>query len=69
MIDGKLFATFLKLTDVAMKKSFNNLREKPDRSRWISTGTTVNAFYSAILNSVSKCRIVNFLINQSKFSN
>lgn len=54
VIDGKLFETFLKLTDVAMKKSFNNLREKPDRSRWISTGTTVNAFYSAILNSVSK---------------
>lgn len=54
VIDGKLFATFLKLTDLAMKKSFNNLREKPDRSRWISTGTTVNAFYSAILNSVSK---------------
>ncbi|XP_077258121.1 neprilysin-11 [Temnothorax americanus] len=53
VIDGKLFATFLKLTDVAMKKSFNNLREKPDRSRWISTGTTVNAFYSAILNSVT----------------
>ncbi|KAL6434141.1 hypothetical protein ACFW04_005935 [Cataglyphis niger] len=53
VIDGKLFETFLKLTDVAMKKSFNNLREKPDRSRWISTGTTVNAFYSAILNSVT----------------
>lgn len=63
MIDGKLFESFLKLTDVAMKKSFNNLREKPDRSRWISTGTTVNAFYSAILNSVSKCLNVNFLIN------
>lgn len=69
MIDGKLFATFLKLTDVAMKKSLNNLREKPDRSRWISTGTTVNAFYSAILNSVSKYLNANFLINRSKFFN
>lgn len=53
VIDGKLFATFLKLTDVSVKKSLNNLREKPDKNRWISTGTTVNAFYSAILNSVT----------------
>ncbi|XP_011050967.1 PREDICTED: neprilysin-11-like isoform X1 [Acromyrmex echinatior] len=53
VIDGKLFETLLKLTNVAMKKSLNNLREKPDRSRWISSGTTVNAFYSAILNSVT----------------
>ncbi|KAL0132369.1 hypothetical protein PUN28_000269 [Cardiocondyla obscurior] len=53
VIEGKLFKTFLKLTDVAMKKNLNNLREKPDRGRWISTGTTVNAFYSAILNSVT----------------
>lgn len=54
VIPGRLFETFLKLTDVGAKKTLNSLREKPDKDRWISTGTTVNAFYSAILNSVSK---------------
>lgn len=53
VIPGKLFETFLKLTQISAKKSFNNLREKPNKNRWISTGTTVNAFYSAILNSVT----------------
>lgn len=53
VVPGKLFETFLKLTDVGAKKSLNSLREKPDKDRWISTGTTVNAFYSAILNSVT----------------
>lgn len=42
------------MTGAGLKKSLNSLREKPDKDRWISTGTTVNAFYSAILNSVSK---------------
>lgn len=54
VIPGRLFDTFLILTDVAIKKSLNNLRKKPNKNRWISTGTTVNAFYSTILNSVSK---------------
>lgn len=58
VVEGKLFETFLKLTDVGLKKSLNSLREKPDKNRWISTGTTVNAFYSAILNSVSKCPVL-----------
>ncbi|XP_014207208.1 neprilysin-4-like isoform X2 [Copidosoma floridanum] len=53
VIEGKLFETFLKLTDVNVRKSLRSLREKPDKNRWISTGTTVNAFYSAILNSVT----------------
>ncbi|KAG9430999.1 neprilysin-4 [Apis mellifera carnica] len=53
VIPGRLFDTFLILTDVAIKKSLNNLRKKPNKNRWISTGTTVNAFYSAILNSVT----------------
>ncbi|XP_012274418.1 neprilysin-4 isoform X2 [Orussus abietinus] len=53
VVEGKLFDTFLKLTNVGAKKSLNSLREKPDKDRWISTGTTVNAFYSAILNSVT----------------
>ncbi|XP_043251841.1 neprilysin-4-like isoform X2 [Colletes gigas] len=53
VVPGKLFDTFLKLADAGMKKSLNALRQKPDKNRWISTGTTVNAFYSAILNSVT----------------
>ncbi|XP_061935542.1 endothelin-converting enzyme 1-like isoform X2 [Apis cerana] len=53
VIPGRLFDTFLILTDVAIKKSLNNLRKKPNKNRWISTGTTVNAFYSTILNSVT----------------
>ncbi|XP_078037218.1 endothelin-converting enzyme 1 isoform X2 [Augochlora pura] len=53
IVPGKLFETFLRLTDAGVKKSLNGLREKPDKNRWISTGTTVNAFYSAILNSVT----------------
>ncbi|XP_011310973.1 endothelin-converting enzyme 1 isoform X2 [Fopius arisanus] len=53
VIPGQLFDTFLRLTDVGAKKTLNSLREKPDKDRWISTGTTVNAFYSAILNSVT----------------
>ncbi|KAK0158820.1 hypothetical protein PV328_009769 [Microctonus aethiopoides] len=53
VIDGELFETFLKLTNVGVKKTLNSLREKPDKDRWISTGTTVNAFYSAALNSVT----------------
>ncbi|XP_063976268.1 neprilysin-4-like isoform X2 [Diachasmimorpha longicaudata] len=53
VIPGQLFETFLRLTDVGAKKTLNSLREKPDKDRWITTGTTVNAFYSAILNSVT----------------
>ncbi|XP_015127444.1 neprilysin-4 isoform X2 [Diachasma alloeum] len=52
VIPGQLFETFLRLTDVGVKKTLNSLREKPDKDRWISSGTTVNAFYSATLNSV-----------------
>lgn len=54
MVEGHLFETFLELTDANVKKSLSSLHEKPDKNRWISTGTTVNAFYSAILNSVSE---------------
>ncbi|XP_053996829.1 neprilysin-4-like isoform X2 [Hylaeus anthracinus] len=53
IVPGRLFDSFLKLTDAGMKKSLNALRKKPDKNRWISTGTAVNAFYSAILNSVT----------------
>ncbi|XP_046465759.1 endothelin-converting enzyme 1 isoform X1 [Neodiprion pinetum] len=53
VVDKRLFETFLKLTNIGVRKSLNSLRKEPDKNRWISTGTTVNAFYSAILNSVT----------------
>lgn len=54
VVDGRLLDTLLKFTNIGVQKSLNSLREKPDKNRWISSGTTVNAFYSAVLNSVSK---------------
>ncbi|XP_050561526.1 neprilysin-4 [Spodoptera frugiperda] len=53
VVEGNLFETYLKLTFAAVKKSLESLREKPDRNRWVATATTVNAFYSATLNSVT----------------
>ncbi|CAG5019091.1 unnamed protein product [Parnassius apollo] len=53
VIEGNLFDTYLNLTWAAVKKSLETLREKPDRNRWVATATTVNAFYSATLNSVT----------------
>ncbi|XP_013161761.1 PREDICTED: endothelin-converting enzyme 1-like isoform X1 [Papilio xuthus] len=53
VIEDNLFDTYLNLTWAAVKKSFESLREKPDRNRWVATATTVNAFYSATLNSVT----------------
>ncbi|XP_022829519.1 neprilysin-11-like [Spodoptera litura] len=53
VVEGNLFDTYLKLTFAAVKKSLESLREKPDRNRWVATATTVNAFYSATLNSVT----------------
>ncbi|CAB3241292.1 unnamed protein product [Arctia plantaginis] len=53
VMEGNLFETYLILTSAAVKKSLESLREKPDRNRWVATATTVNAFYSATLNSVT----------------
>ncbi|XP_052751264.1 neprilysin-4-like [Galleria mellonella] len=53
VVEDNLFETYLKLTWAAIKKSLESLREKPDRNRWVATATTVNAFYSATLNSVT----------------
>ncbi|XP_052738146.1 neprilysin-4 isoform X3 [Bicyclus anynana] len=53
VVEGNLFASYLKLTNATVKKSLETLREKPDRDRWVATATTVNAFYSATLNSVT----------------
>ncbi|XP_017799517.1 PREDICTED: neprilysin-11-like [Habropoda laboriosa] len=53
VVPGRLFDTFLMLTNKSLTKSLNSLREKVDKNRWITAGTTVNAFYSLTLNSVT----------------
>ncbi|CAH2091607.1 unnamed protein product [Euphydryas editha] len=53
VVEGDLFESYLKLTWAMVKKSLETLREKPDRNRWVATATTINAFYSATLNSVT----------------
>ncbi|CAH2232410.1 jg7972 [Pararge aegeria aegeria] len=53
VVEGDLFKSYLKLTQATVKKSLETLRKKPDRDRWVATATTVNAFYSATLNSVT----------------
>ncbi|XP_061378755.1 neprilysin-4-like isoform X1 [Danaus plexippus] len=53
VVEGNLFESYLKLTWATVKKSLESLRETPDRNRWVATATTVNAFYSATLNSVT----------------
>lgn len=51
--EGKLFETYLKLIGSSMKKSLEDLRKAPDHDRWVTAATTVNAFYSPVLNSVT----------------
>ncbi|KAF2882511.1 hypothetical protein ILUMI_23672 [Ignelater luminosus] len=53
VIEGNLFKTHLNLTNASIKRNLQNMRKKPDRNRWVATATTVNAFYSATLNSVT----------------
>ncbi|XP_025834762.1 neprilysin-4-like isoform X2 [Agrilus planipennis] len=52
VIPGELFLTYLNLTNAAITRKLESLRKVPDRNRWVATPTTVNAFYSASLNSV-----------------
>lgn len=54
MVEDQLFETYLSLSEVTVKKTLEELRAKPDHNRWVSPATTVNAFYSPILNSVSE---------------
>ncbi|KAJ9597235.1 hypothetical protein L9F63_011909, partial [Diploptera punctata] len=53
VVDGLLFETYLRLSEESVKTSLEDLRKAPDHDRWISPATTVNAFYSPILNSVT----------------
>ncbi|KAF5278256.1 hypothetical protein FQR65_LT15715 [Abscondita terminalis] len=53
VIEGNFFATYLNITDASVKNNFENIRKNPDRNRWVASATSVNAFYSATLNSVT----------------
>ncbi|CAH1378010.1 endothelin-converting enzyme homolog isoform X2 [Tenebrio molitor] len=53
VIEGNLFDTYLNLTNAAVRRNLQSIRKKPDRNRWVASATTVNAFYSATLNSVT----------------
>ncbi|KAK4871970.1 hypothetical protein RN001_016094 [Aquatica leii] len=53
VIEDELFETYLNLTNASIKRNLESLRKTPDRNRWVGTATTVNAFYSATLNSVT----------------
>ncbi|XP_063227769.1 neprilysin-4-like [Bacillus rossius redtenbacheri] len=53
IVEGQLFESYLKLSETSVKKTLEDLRKTPDYNRWITPATTVNAFYSPILNSVT----------------
>ncbi|KAK7866898.1 hypothetical protein R5R35_001640 [Gryllus longicercus] len=51
--EGKLFETYLLLSERSIKKTLEDLRRSPDYNRWVTPATAVNAFYSPVLNSVT----------------
>ncbi|GJQ67375.1 hypothetical protein Trydic_g5078 [Trypoxylus dichotomus] len=53
VVNDNYFTSFLNLANSLVKKKLERLREKPNKNRWVSAATTVNAFYSATLNSVT----------------
>lgn len=53
VVDGLLFETYLRLSEESVKTALQDLRKAPDYNRWVTPATTVNAFYSPILNSVT----------------
>ncbi|XP_017772763.1 PREDICTED: endothelin-converting enzyme 1 [Nicrophorus vespilloides] len=53
VIEGELFKTYLNLTSSAVRRNLESIRRRPNRNRWVAAATTVNAFYSATLNSVT----------------
>ncbi|CAB0037784.1 unnamed protein product [Trichogramma brassicae] len=54
VVEYNLLKTILGLTGLEVKTSLNALRKKPDKNRWVTSGTTANAYYSVILNSVRR---------------
>jgi len=53
VVDGQLFATYVGLASNAARRMLEELAHQPDRNKFISSPTTVNAFYSPVLNSIS----------------
>ncbi|CAG2054488.1 unnamed protein product [Timema podura] len=54
IVEGQLFESYLQLSQASVKKTLEDIRRSPDYNRWVTPATTVNAFYSPILNSVSR---------------
>ncbi|XP_046396781.1 neprilysin-4-like [Ischnura elegans] len=53
VIEGELFETYIRLSEASLKRALEDIRRTSDKDRWITAATTVNAFYSPILNSVT----------------
>ncbi|XP_059491150.1 neprilysin-4-like isoform X2 [Neocloeon triangulifer] len=53
VVDGELFSTYVGLASNAAKRMLEELAHQPDRNKFISSPTTVNAFYSPVLNSIT----------------
>ncbi|KAF4521361.1 hypothetical protein B566_EDAN006950 [Ephemera danica] len=53
VLEGQLFATYVGLSATGAKRTLEDLRRTPDKNRFIATPTTVNAFYSPVLNSIT----------------
>ncbi|KAG6447822.1 hypothetical protein O3G_MSEX005180 [Manduca sexta] len=55
VVEGNLFETYMNLMWITVKKSLELLGEIPDRNAWVSSATTVNAYYWNTRNSICKC--------------
>ncbi|KAG8222300.1 hypothetical protein J437_LFUL001842 [Ladona fulva] len=53
VIEGELFETYIRLSEASLRRALEDIRRTSDKDRWITAATTVNAFYSPILNSVT----------------
>jgi predicted metalloendopeptidase len=56
VVDGQLFSTYVGLASNAARRMLEELAHHPDRNKFISSPTTVNAFYSPVLNSISELK-------------
>ncbi|KAF5284800.1 hypothetical protein FQA39_LY04525 [Lamprigera yunnana] len=53
VIEGDFPRTYSSLTNAAIKTKLESVRKTSNRNRWVSVSTSVNAYYSAALNSVT----------------
>ncbi|XP_063227770.1 neprilysin-4-like [Bacillus rossius redtenbacheri] len=53
IVDGEFFESILKLAEISVETSLQEIRTTPNPDRWIMPATTVNAFYSPVMNSMT----------------